>query len=186
MAWMRRDVVSRLIPFTMLTVGVWAWRRPRWLGFSPGRAGIQVAVGTAGSLLGFAGGAALRMALTRRGDIRVPAGPADALLQAGYFFLNAPVEEAMFRGLLQGGVGRRVGTTAGMVAGTVPYVLYHRLGGWSWGEVGATALIGVPLAFLYRLLPGRPSLLAVSLAHAGATCGFIGLGPWILQKLRLL
>lgn len=184
---MRRDAMARLIPFAMVTVGVWAWRRPPWLGFSAGRARTQAAVGVAGSLLGFAGATALRLALSQRiGAPRVPAGPTDALLHAGYFLLNAPVEEAMFRGLLQGGVGERLGSASGIVVGTVPYVLYHRLGGWRWSEVAATALVGVPLALLFRLLPGRPSLLGVSLAHAGATCGFIGLGPWVLHRLRLL
>jgi len=48
------------------------------------------------------------------------------------------------------------------------------------------ALAGIPLGLAFRLLPGPPSLLGVSLAHLGATCGYIGPGPWLLHRLGLL
>jgi hypothetical protein len=70
--------------------------------------------------------------------------------------------------------------------GTTLYVLYHRLGGWAWPDVLATALAGVPLALAFWLLPGPPSLLGVSLVHFGATCGFLGPGPWMLRRLGLI
>jgi membrane protease YdiL (CAAX protease family) len=184
---MRRDVAVRLVPLTLTVAGLWALRRPRWLGISSGRRGLQMAAGLAGGAAYFAAGTALQLALTRRrGSLRVPANPQDALLQTGYYLINGPIEEAFFRGLLQGGIGARLGTPAGLVAGTVPYVLYHRLGGWTWPDVLATALIGVPAGLAYRFLPGPPSLLGVSLAHVGATCGFLGLGPWVLKRLHLL
>jgi membrane protease YdiL (CAAX protease family) len=178
----------RLLPFSLAVAGTWALRRPRWLGLSVGeRPGMQLTLGVAGGVLSFAAAAAIRLRLSRdRGVAVVPAGRADAVLQGAYYLLNAPVEEAFFRGLLQGGVGARWGGSAGLVAGLVPYVLYHRLGRWPWPEVLATSLIGVPAAAAYRWLPGRPSLLAITLAHAGATCGFLGPGPWVLRKLRLL
>jgi membrane protease YdiL (CAAX protease family) len=186
-AWMRRDATYRLLPFLLVVAGVWAWRRPGWLGFSRGRTRTQVGFGLAGFAAFFAAGAALRLRLGRgRSELEMAGTAGDAALHAGYYLLNAPIEEAFFRGLLQGGVGARLGRTAGFVAGTVPYVLYHRLGGWRWPDVLATALIGIPLAIAYRTLPGAPSLLGVSLAHAGATCGFLGLGPWVLKTLRLL
>jgi len=78
------------------------------------------------------------------------------------------------------------GPAAGLVVGTTLYVLYHRLGRWPWTDVLATSLVGVPMALAFWLLPGPPSILGVSLAHAGATCGFIGPGPWLLQRLGVL
>lgn len=187
LAWMRRDAAIRLVPFATVVGLVWASRRPRWLGLSAGRAGLQAGTGVAGSILLFGAATAVQLLLTRRRRaLKVPATRADVLLQAGYYLLNAPLEEAFFRGLLQGGVGARLGSAAGLMAGTVPYVLYHRLGGWRWDDVLATSLVGVPLALAYRLLPGPPSLLGVSLAHAGATCGFLGPGPWLLHRLGLL
>jgi membrane protease YdiL (CAAX protease family) len=188
LAWMRRDLAYRLIPFSMVVAGVWVWRRnPRWLGITARRPRLQMSFGVAGFATFFALAAALQLRLSRgRAELNVAGSISDAALRAGYYLVNAPIEEAFFRGLLQGGVGARFGGVAGFLAGTVPYVLYHRLGGWRWADVLATALVGVPLAVAYRRLPGGPSLLGVSLAHAGATCGFLGLGPWVLKKLNLL
>jgi hypothetical protein len=44
----------------------------------------------------------------------------------------------------------------------------------------------VPLGLAFWLLPGPPSLLGVSIAHVGATCGFLGLGPYLLRRLRVV
>jgi membrane protease YdiL (CAAX protease family) len=187
LAWMRKDALVRLVPFAAAVGATWLASRPGWLGASPGRPRTQAAFGAAAGAALFGTSALLQRRLSRRrGTLRAPSSVADALVQAGYYVLNAPIEEAFFRGLLQGGVGSRLGAPAGFLAGTVPYVLYHRLGGWRWPDVGATALAGVPLAVAYRLLPGRPSLLGVSLAHIGATCGFMGPGPWLLRKVGLL
>lgn len=187
LAWMRQDALARLIPFAALVTGTWLRRQPPWLGVSGGRTRTQAAFGAAAGVTLFGTSALLQRSLSRRrGTLRAPSSMSDALVQAGYYAVNGPIEEAFFRGLLQGGVGSRLGTPAGLVAGTVPYVLYHRLGGWPWPEVAATALAGVPLGLAYRLLPGRPSLLGVSLAHIGATCGFMGPGPWLLRKVGLV
>jgi len=43
-----------------------------------------------------------------------------------------------------------------------------------------------PTGLAFGLLPGPPSLLGVSIAHIGATCGFLGPGPYLLRKLGLL
>ena len=122
----------------------------------------------------------------RRRALRVPAGAADALLQAGYYVLNGPLEEAFFRGLLQGGLSLLVTPFGGFVLATAVYVLYHRLGSWTWLDTAATLLAGVPLGLAFWLLPGPASILGVSLAHIGATCGFLGPGPYLLRRLRLL
>jgi membrane protease YdiL (CAAX protease family) len=122
----------------------------------------------------------------RRKVLSVPSGPADAWFQAAYYVLNGPLEEAQFRGLIQGGLGAAIGTPTGLVVGTVTYVLYHRLGRWSWADTLATSLVGVPLALAFWLLPGPPSILGISIAHIAATCGFLGPGPYLLKRLQLV
>jgi membrane protease YdiL (CAAX protease family) len=99
--------------------------------------------------------------------------------------LNAPIEEVFFRGLIQGGLTALTVAPLGLVVGTAAYVLYHRLG-WSWPDTLATALLGIPVGLAFWLLPSPPSLLGVTLAHIGATCGFLGPGPYLLHRLRLL
>jgi membrane protease YdiL (CAAX protease family) len=186
-AWMRPDLLARLVPFTVVAIAVWAVWQPRWLGLGPGRLDVQLAFGLPGALLFFAASCVLQVVLTRRrGSLKVPASSADMGLQAGYYFLNAPIEEVFFRGLLQGGLTALAGPVAGILAPTAAYVLYHRLGGWAWIDVAATALVGVPVALAFWLLPGPPSLLGITLVHAGATCGFLGPGPWLLRKLGVI
>jgi len=186
-AWMRPDLLARLVPFTAVAAVVWAIWQPRWLGLGPGRLDVQLAFGLPGALLFFAASCVLQVVLTpRRGSLKVPASSADLSLQAGYYFLNAPIEEVFFRGLLQGGLTALAGPVAGILAATPAYVLYHRLGGWAWIDVAATALVGVPVALAFWLLPGPPSLLGITLVHAGATCGFLGPGPWLLRKLGVI
>lgn len=182
--WMRVDVAIRLFPLTVLVTAAWLLWRPRWLGLSPGRPAIQLAFGIGGGAVMLVSATAVQLWLTRlRGVLRVPASGADASLQAAYYLLNAALEEAFFRGLLQGGVSTLFGPVVGLPLATTLYVLYHRLGRWPWPDVLATLLAGLPLGLAYLLLPGPPSLLGVTLAHAGATCGFLGPGPWLLTKL---
>lgn len=187
LAWMRRDVAIRLAPFVVLVAlvaGVW---HPHWLGLGPGWLDVQLAFGVPGALVFFAAATLLQLVMTQaRGSVRVPADGGDMALQAGYYLLNAPIEEAVFRGLVQGGLTVVAGPAAGIAAGTSAYVLYHRLGGWAWMDVLATTLVGAPVALAFWLLPGPPSLLGVTLVHIGATCGFLGPGPWLLRKLGLL
>jgi membrane protease YdiL (CAAX protease family) len=182
----RRDLAIRLLPLTATVAGVWLTRRPPWLGISRGKIGTQLAFGGGAAVTLFFSAALLQRWIT--GDkepFRLAATGRDAMFQSMYFILNATVEEAFFRGLLQGSVGARLGAPAGVLAGTVPYVLYHRLGGWGWPQVAATSLAAVPLSLAYRMLPGRPSLLGISLAHIGATAGFLGPGTWALRRLGL-
>ena len=187
MAWVRPDLVQRLLPFAGTVVAVYVIWRPSWLGVTAGDLRVQLTFGLVGLPISFLLAAALQAHLTRRrGAIRVPVGGGDAVLQGAYYVLNGPLEEGVFRGLLQGGVGALLGAPAGFLAGTAVYVLYHRLGGWWWPDVAATALAGIPFGLAFWLLPGPHSLLGVSIAHIGATCGFIGPGPYLLRKLRLL
>jgi membrane protease YdiL (CAAX protease family) len=122
----------------------------------------------------------------RRGALLVPANAGDAWFQAGFYTVNGPVEEAFFRGLMQGGLALLWGTPVAFAIATAAYVLYHKLGRWTWADTLATALVGIPLGLAFWLLPGPPSLIGVSLAHIAATCGFLGPGPYLLKKLRLI
>ena len=184
LAWMRPDLLSRLGPFAALVALVWGVWRPAWLGLGPGQLAVQLAFGLPGAVVFFGAACLLQAALAPvRGTLKIPASTADVTLQAGYYLLNAPLEEAIFRGLLQGGLTVVFGPAAGIVAGTAAYVLYHRLGGWLWIDVLATSLVGVPVALAFWLLPGPPSLVGVTLVHVGATCGFLGPGPWLLRRL---
>ncbi len=185
---MRVDLAIRLLPFAAAyAVAYRLSSGAKWLGLAWGDLGTQLVFGVAGALVMFAAAAAVQRALTRRrGTLAVPADAGDAGFQAAYYCLNAPLEEALFRGIVQGGVGAAWGPALGFTLATALYVGYHRLGRWTWSDTAATALVGVPLGLAYWLLPGPTSLLGVSLAHIGATCGFLGPGPYLLRRLGLV
>lgn len=187
-AWIRTDLLVRIAPFVAAyAVAYEVLSRPAALGLSFGRPGVQLLFAAVAAPFLFLAAVAAQLWLTRRrGALSVPANGRDAWFQAGFYAVNGPVEEAFFRGLVQGGLGVLWGPPAGFVIGTAAYVLYHRLGRWTWSDTFATALAGVPLGLAFWLLPGPPSLLGVSIAHAAATCGFLGPGPYLLNKLRLL
>jgi membrane protease YdiL (CAAX protease family) len=187
-AWMRVDIAVRLLPFVAAYALAFQFlRRPVWLGFGPGNVHAQLVFAALASPLLFVAAAAVQLWLTRRrGALRVPAGPADAWFQAGFYAINGPIEEAFFRGLMQGGLAAAFGAPVGFAIATSAYVLYHRLGRWPWPDLLATTLLGIPLGLAFWLLPGQPSLLGVSIAHVAATCGFLGPGPYLLRKLDLI
>ena len=184
---MRKDLLIRLLPFTVAFAAVYLLAsRPVWSGLALGRLDAQLLFGLLVAPLMFVAATALQLWLTRRrGALSGPADSRDAWFQAGFYGLNGPIEEALFRGLVQGGVGAVFGMPAGFAIGTAAYVLYHRVG-WPWADTLATALVGIPLGLAFWLLPGPPSLLGVSIAHIGATCGFLGPGPYVLRKLKLV
>jgi membrane protease YdiL (CAAX protease family) len=185
---MRPDILVRLVPFTAAYVIAYIVSgHAQWLGLQAGNAVAQLAFAAVASPLLFAAAVAVQLWLTRRrGSLLVPANAADAWFQAGFYVVNGPVEEAFFRGLIQGGLALVIGTPFAFAVATSAYVLYHRLGRWTWPDTFATALVGVPLGLAFWLLPGPPSLLGVSLAHIAATCGFLGPGPYLLKRMRLL
>jgi len=185
-AWMKPDLLRRLLPFAVVVAVVGIGWRPAWLGFSTGRASAQVIFAAVAAPILFVAAAVVQILLARRrGLLSVPSDGGDAWFQAVFYALNGPIEEAFFRGLMQGGLGIAFGAPVGFIAGTATYVLYHRLG-WPWAETLATALVGVPLGLAFWLLPGPPSLLGVSIAHIAATCGFLGPGPYLLKRLGLV
>jgi membrane protease YdiL (CAAX protease family) len=184
--WVKPDLLTRLLPFAGVVGAAWLAWRPPWLGLSFGDLRWQLGFGVVGLPVMFLLATLLQLPLSRhRGALRVGDAP-DVVLEAGFYVLNGPLEEGIFRGLVQGGLGFLLGAPTGFLIGTASYVLYHRLGGWTWPDVAATALAGVPLGLAFWLLPGPASLLGVSLAHIGATCGFLGPGPYLLRRLRLL
>lgn len=184
---MAPDLIRRLLPFTAVVAFVEIVWRPAWLGLAPGRIDAQLGFAAAATPILFVAATLVQLWLARRrGALSVPAGPGDVSFQAGFYLLNGPIEEAFFRGLLQGGLSVALAAPVGFAVATAAYVLYHRLGNWPWAETLATALVGVPLGLAFWLLPGAPSLLGVSIAHVGATCGFLGPGPYLLKKLGLL
>jgi membrane protease YdiL (CAAX protease family) len=185
---MRPDLLVRILPFVAAYIAVYLLvTRRAPLGFSAGRLEVQLLFAGVATPFMFIAAAAAQLWLTRRrGVLNVPANGRDAWFQAGYYVVNGPVEEAFFRGLLQGGLGALWGAPFGFVVGTVTYVLYHRLGRWTWPDTFATALVGVPLGLAFWFLPGPASLLGVSIAHIAATCGFLGPGPYLLKKLGWL
>jgi membrane protease YdiL (CAAX protease family) len=185
---MRPDILTRLLPFAAAFVVAYAvTRRAAWLGVGAGNLGVQLVFTAVAVPVMFAAAVKVQLWLTRRrGALLVPAGADDAWFQAAFYAVNGPIEEAFFRGLMQGGLGVLWGSPIGFIVATATYVLYHRLGRWTWPDTLATALVGVPLGLAYWLLPGPPSLLGISLAHIAATCGFLGPGPYLLHKMRLL
>ena len=185
---MRPDLLVRILPFTVAFAAVYALAsHPPWLGLSAGSVPAQLLFAAVSAPIMFVAATAMQLALTRRRHtLNVPSGPKDAWFQAGFYAINGPVEEAFFRGLVQGGIGVVLAPGVGFVVGTAAYVLYHRLGRWDWPDTLATALVGVPLGLAFWFLPGPPSLLGVSIAHIAATCGFLGPGPYLLKKLGLL
>ena len=185
---MKPDIVLRLAPFTLaFGAGYLVSGRARWLGFEPGYLAAQLAFAALAAPLMFAAAVAVQLSLTRwRRVLLVPAGADDAWFQAGFYAVNGPIEEAFFRGLVQGGLAIVWGAPLAFLCATAAYVLYHRLGRWTWSDTFATALVGVPLGLAFWLLPGPPSLLGVSVAHVAATCGFLGPGPFLLKKMRLV
>jgi membrane protease YdiL (CAAX protease family) len=187
-AWIRVDLLIRIAPFVAACAIVFQLAsRPAWFGLSAGSPGVQAVVALVGAPVMFLAAVLVQLWLTRRRRVlSVPTGPGDATFQAGFYAVNGPVEEAFFRGLLQGGLGMLWGAPAGFLIGTATYVLYHRLGGWTWPDTFATALVGVPLGLAFWFLPGPPSLLGISIVHIAATCGFLGPGPYLLKKLNLV
>lgn len=185
---MRPDLLVRIGPFTIAFAAVYVLAsRPAWLGLSLGTPAAQLTFAVVGAPVMFVAATALQLALTRRRRaLNVPIAARDAWFQAGFYAINGPVEEAFFRGLMQGGLGLLWGPGVGFAVATATYVLYHRLGRWDWPDTLATALVGIPLGLAFWLLPGPPSLLGVSIAHVAATCGFLGPGPYLLKKLGLV
>src|SRR5260370_31925361 len=125
-AWMAPDLLRRLLPFAAVAVVVEIAWRASWLGLSAGRIGAQLVFAAVAAPVLFVAATFVQLRLgRRRGALSVPAGVDDAAFQAGFYVVNGPIEEAFFRGLVQGGLGILLGAPVGFVVGTASYILYH-------------------------------------------------------------
>src|SRR5258708_11061789 len=144
--WMAPDLLRRLLPFALVVAVVEIGWRPAWLGFSAGRPSAQIIFAAVAAPILFVAAALVQLLLARRRkSLSVPSGGGDAWFQAAFYALNGPVEEAFFRGLIQGGLGIAFRAPVGFIAGPATYVLYHRLR-WPWADTPPTAPRGLPPA----------------------------------------
>ena len=184
--WMAPDFRMRLLPFLAVSVVVYVLWRPSWMGVEAGDLGAQLAFGLIGAPVAFVAAVlGQRWLSRRRGALSAPCDAADAGFQAAFYAINGPIEEALFRGVIQGGLAALVAPQLGFLVGTTAYVVYHRLG-WSWPDTLITAALGIPVGLAFWMLPGPPSLLGVTIVHVAATCGFLGPGPYLLRRLRMV
>src|ERR1700675_3161319 len=106
---MRLDLLLRLVPLTVIPL-LFAWLTAtplRSFGLVLTHPARDLVVAIPLSLVAFAIAAAFAAYLSRRsGLLFVPTNP-DLLLQTAYYLVfNAPIEEWLFRGFLQGGLTR--------------------------------------------------------------------------------
>jgi membrane protease YdiL (CAAX protease family) len=100
-----------------------------------------------------------------------------------YLFINGPVEELFFRGLLLSVVAQWTGWVGwGWLVSTAVYTLYHRLGKWNWRSVAGVGLAGILFSTLYVVQPKPWSLLLVVIVHGFTTWGFLSLGDEVMYR----
>ena len=86
LAWIRLDLLARLVPFAFVVTLVYRVWRPAWLGFSPGNLGAQLRFGLLGGALLFVAATVVQLVLPRRRRaLLVPADTSDLLLQTGFY-----------------------------------------------------------------------------------------------------
>src|SRR5438093_4834417 len=150
-AWMRPDLVIRLLPFTAaFAIAYVLSGRGRWLGVGLGNLTAQVSFAAAAVPLMFAAAVAVQVWLTRRrGALSVPAGAGDAWFQAAFYAVNGPIEEAFFRGLVQGALSVAWGGPIGFLIVTSAYGVYHRLVRWTLADASGSGLGSIALGLTY-------------------------------------
>src|SRR3981189_16413 len=98
-AWMRPDLLIRILPFTAIAAGVEILWRPAWLGGASGALGVQLPFAAAATPVLFVAATLVQLWLTRRrGAISVPADGADAWVQGDVFVVHGPVGGGFSRG----------------------------------------------------------------------------------------
>ena len=108
----------------------------------------------------------------------------DHIVQGAFYLLiNGPIEELFFRGFVWAVVTQWTGWVGwGWLISTAAYILYHRLGKWSWRSVGGVALAGLVFSLLYLAQPTPRSLLAVVIVHGFTTAGFLSWGDEVMYR----
>src|SRR5258708_14131229 len=126
-AWIRTDLLVRIAPFAVaFALGYELVPRRAAPGLSAGWLDVQLVFAALAAPLMFGAAVWVQLQLTRRrGVLSVPANARDAWFQAGFYVVNGPVEEAFFRGLLQGRLGLLLGPPARFALATLIYVFYH-------------------------------------------------------------
>ncbi len=182
--WMWRDTLMRIIPMGLVPfLYIAVFHLPlSFLGLTLPHVPQQVLLGVGVGIAMTAFAAAYRMYIVGPW-FRRPT-PTDQLVQSlFYLFINAPVEELFFRGLLLAAVTQWTGWLGwGWLVSTIAYTLYHRLGKWNWRSVGGVGLAGVVFSLVYLLQPGPRSLLAVIIVHGLTTSGFLSWGDELLYQ----
>jgi len=187
--WMRLDLLLRLVPLTIVPlIFSWLTATPRAsLGLTQAHPNHALLVAIPLGLAGFVIAAAFAEHLARRTRRWfVPDGRDLAVQSLYYLALNAPVEELFFRGFMQGGLIRWWHAPAvAVVVTTAVFGAYHFLDRWGWRPVVGATATGLALGLIYLWQPQPPSLLTPILVHAAITCGFLGLGPYVIFRWRL-
>jgi membrane protease YdiL (CAAX protease family) len=187
--WMRLDAGVRLVPLTLAPVAVaLVIHVPlSTFGLSLTHVGRDLLVAIPFAVLGFVIAAAFAEYLARRNRRWYVADSGDLLLQTSYYvLLNAPVEELFFRGFLQGGLTAWLKLPAlALILATALFGGYHFLDRWGWRPVAGATAAGLALGLIYLWQPAPASLLAPVIVHAAITCGFLGLGPYVIFRWRV-
>ena len=187
--WMKWDLPARLVPL-LAAPALFAWlsRTPLSdLGVNLSHPVRDLLLAIPLGLLGFAVAAGFAEHLSRRARRWFVPDLSDLAVQSLYYVvLNAPIEEWFFRGFLQGELARwwRAPFLA-YLAATLVFGAYHFLGKWGWRAVVGATVSGFGLGLIYLWQPGPPSLLLPVLVHAAITCGFLGMGPFVIFHWRL-
>ena len=182
--WMWPDLLMRIIPCSIIPfLYIAIFHLPlAFLGLTLNDAREQLAIGLLVGIIMAAFATIYRM---------VVVGPwfrwptlNDHLLQgAYYFFINGPVEDLFFHALMWAAVTQWTGWIGwGWLVSTATYVLYHRLGKWSWRSVGGVGLAGLVFGLLYLEQPAPRSLLAVVIVHGFTTAGFLSWGDEVMYR----
>ncbi len=182
--WIWRDTLMRIIPMAVAPfIYIAIFHLPlSFLGLTLHNVPQQVALGVVVGVLMAAFAAFYRMFLVGPW-FRWPTLNDHLVQGAFYLFINAPVEELFFRGLVLAAVTQWTGWIGwGWLVSTAAYTLYHRLGKWNWRSVGGVGLAGVVFSLVYLLPPGPPSLLAVTIVHGFTTSGFLSWGDEVLYR----
>ena len=182
--WLWPDVLMRIIPMGLVPfLYIFVFHLPlAFLGLTWGNVPLQL-------LLGLGIGVAMAMFAATYRILFV--GPwfrwptlNDHFVQGFYYlFINGPVEELFFRGLMLAAITQWTGWIGwGWLVSSAAYTLYHRLGKWSWSSVGGVGLAGLVFSILYIAQPAPRSLLAVIIVHGFTTAGFLSWGDEIMYR----
>lgn len=182
--WIWRDTLMRIIPMGAAPfIYIALFHLPlSFLGLTLHNVPQQVVLGVVVGVLMAAFAASYRMFVVGPW-FRWPTLNDHLVQSAFYLFINAPVEELFFRGLVLAAVTQWTGWIGwGWLVSTAGYTLYHRLGKWNWRSVGGVGLAGLVFSLVYLLPPGPPSLLAVTIVHGFTTSGFLSWGDEVLYR----